>query len=349
MVAQQRYTCRVRSAFAPIRPWLINAGLLILTIVIVLLLGEFFLRVTGIQKVVPLNPPIYRADPDPEISYSLIPSHAASAYGSWVVTNSLGFRSPELPKGASPLVLLGDSLVFGFGVAQDQMIGSDLQRMLPGVPVLSAGASGYNVSQERALFERSIAPLHPRGLFLFFVGNDFDPTLTLDPQGYLRSSGSALTYSQELDQSIHQAGTLPIPFKTFLQRHSALFTFLERATKSLPLRKHGTPPNVFVDSVTDAQLQAYGAQLHRLSQAAGPIPKLFVIWPEENLHLHAREVLRQMAAREGFAVLDLYDIYGNTYASLGWDGHPNAATNRRTASLLFDAIKAFPSLRGLAP
>ncbi len=322
---------------------------MIFSLAVILLLLEGALRVTGIQKIVFQNPPIYRAVEDPNISYALIPSHQGKAYGTSITTNSLGFRSPELPDDSSPLVLLGDSLVFGYGVKDHQTIGSFLQGLLPGTSVLSVGVSGYNIAQERAVYEKNVAPLQPSVLILVFMPNDMDETFVLDGEGYFRprSDRDPRTYLQKLDDDLHKPGTLPIPFKTSLQLHSALFTFLERTTKSFAFRSHASAVSIFEDPLTDGQVDAYLAEFRRLSAAAGSIPKMLVIWPEQNLHLRTRERLKETASEEGFVTVDLYEIFGNHYDSLGWDGHPNARTNERTAGIIADAMRTFPQFRSV--
>ncbi len=326
-----------------------NLAVLCATLVVLALLCEVFLRVSGIQKIVAMNPAIYQADADSEISYRLIPSHVGKGYGATVTTNSLGFRSQELTSDAHPVVLLGDSLVFGYGVKDDQTLGVDLQTLLPKQSVLSAGVSGYNIRQERAVYEKTLKPLQPKALILVFMPNDFDETFKLDAEGYFRpqSDTGSLTYEERLTQQLHQTGQLHIPFKTFLQTHSALFTFLERETKSLPFRTHAAARNVFDDPVTDAQLQAYTTDFTRLTQAAGDIPKMLVIWPEANLHTKTRAFLKPLATQLGYTVVDLYEIYGNSYPSLGWDGHPNAATLQKTAEVIRDAMAVDPKFKSL--
>ena len=92
------------------------------------------------------------------------------------------------------------------------------------------------------------------------------------------------------------------------------------------------------------QLGDYAKEFRRLSRTASNIPRLLVIWPEENLQLKAREFLADLAKEEGWEFLDLYGIYGNRYDSLGWDGHPSAKTNKRTADVIAGALKAFDLL-----
>ncbi len=323
---------------------LLLAGSFLVTVLVL----EWLLRFTNIQRVPALNPPIYQVSESADISYELIPSIAMAAYGTTITTNSLGFRSPEIDPKKPLLVMLGDSTTFGQGVGDTETIAAYLQKLLPDQFVLNTGVSGYNIGQETATFSAKVLPLEPKTLVLIFVYNDFDEANILGPDGYLypksKPPTAATAHDVALAKSINKPGTIPIPFKYFLQTHSAVFTFIERVTKGLSFRSPGASENIFSDPVTDSQLKAYRVELHRLASASS-IPKLFVIWPEPNLHLNTRSKLAAIAEAEGFRVLDLYQIYGNNYPSLGWDGHANASTNKRTAALLAEALRHFGLLR----
>lgn len=329
-----------------VRSLLINIGVSLLSLLVCVLFLEWFLRFANIQRLFPLNPPIFRMSDDPAISYELIPSVSRTAYANTVTVNASGFRSPPVDSSKPLVAMIGDSVTFGQGVGDSQTIGAYLQTLLPEHAVLNAGVGGYNIEQELAQYRRHIKAMQPAAVILTFVYNDFDGTMALDEEGYLYPRGRRQqgTFMERLRESVYKPGTLPIPFKLFLQTHSAVFTLLERSTKGMAFRSHAPAGSIFADAVTDEQLEWYRERLHLLTQETGDAAKLFVIWPEENLHLRSRAILKTMAAQEGFAVLDLYEVYGNTYGSLGWDGHPNAATNRRTAAIIADALKEFGML-----
>src|SRR3989338_8286393 len=79
------------------------------------------------------------------ISYQLKSNISKSAFRNTVTTNSLGFRSPE-PDSAKPMIaLVGDSITFGYGVADDETLAANLQKLLPGYDIQNAGVPGYNI------------------------------------------------------------------------------------------------------------------------------------------------------------------------------------------------------------
>jgi hypothetical protein len=114
--------------------------------------------------------------------------HKASSeqrYGSVTVTyNEHGLRDhPILPKGKGEyrVLALGDSIVFGWGVPQDQIFPLRLEQLLQSrlggmVRVINTGVGGYNTVQEVAYFKHEGITLQPDLVVLTYVENDIDET-----------------------------------------------------------------------------------------------------------------------------------------------------------------------------
>ncbi|MDF1798289.1 MAG: hypothetical protein P1V81_03865 [Planctomycetota bacterium] len=97
--------------------------------------------------------------------------------------NSLGLRGPEFgPKGDGQRVLvLGDSFVYGAGVAEHEALPARLAAATPKLEFLNAGTPGYGTARELAWLETFGPELEPDRLLLcVFVGNDL--TDNLDPR-----------------------------------------------------------------------------------------------------------------------------------------------------------------------
>jgi lysophospholipase L1-like esterase len=96
--------------------------------------------------------------------------------------NEFGLRDRafELHKapGALRLVVLGDSFVFGTGVALDETLPKALERSLArlapelAIEVLNAGVFNYNALQEAAFLEARVADLEPDLVLICFYIND---------------------------------------------------------------------------------------------------------------------------------------------------------------------------------
>ncbi len=324
-----------------LRPLLVNLGVLCGTLMLLIVLGEIFLRLANIQPMTEPKVRIHRPSAIPGVVYEFIPDTTTRGFGrERIAINALGFRG-QLPDPAKPLIaVVGDSFAFGYGVGEDEANPAVLARLLPRASVLNTAVNGYNIEQEALVFRERVAPLRPALVIVQFVFNDMDPKGYFDMDGFIRVG--KLTEEENLRrnrEAITRPGLINFPGKVFFQEHSAIFNFVERHTKWLPFRRR--TPLIFEDPITSEQLAFYEKWLSVLVQASPQSKKLFVIWPEQNLHLESRAVLTRMAKAQGFSVLDLYDVFGDGYKTLLWDYHPNAATQRRAAELITQAIDPF--------
>lgn len=167
--------------------------LLLAATALALLLAEATCRVGGwgdplsshdlVLKWSPDTP--YRADPDPRIRLSLkagwtgTQSYHRATDGQVirqvsVRTNSAGLRGPSPQPGS--VLLLGDSIVFGQGVEEDQALPAVLARTL-GRPVVNAGVPTWDLDQETRWLETRGLELAPSLVLQAFYVNDLLPTL----------------------------------------------------------------------------------------------------------------------------------------------------------------------------
>jgi lysophospholipase L1-like esterase len=118
------------------------------------------------------------------------------------VHNSLGFRSTEpVQNGASSVVFLGDSLVWGFDVEAPERFTDILQAKHPEWIVHNLGVSGYGTDQEYLVLQKFFDRLLPRVVFLVICGDNdnednswnfrggyYKPWFTLE-DGHLKLNG----------------------------------------------------------------------------------------------------------------------------------------------------------------
>ena len=114
--------------------------------------------------------------------------HKASSeqrYGNVTVTyNEKGLRDrPILSKGEGEfrILTLGDSIVYGWGVPQDQIFTVRLEQLLQNrlgrmVRVINSGVGGYNTVQEVKYFKQEGITFHPDLVVLTYVENDIEET-----------------------------------------------------------------------------------------------------------------------------------------------------------------------------
>jgi lysophospholipase L1-like esterase len=116
--------------------------------------------------------------PDPLIDHVLKPDASVKLMGVWVRTNSEGFRGRDCPIPRSQkkrVLFLGDSFLFGWGVEEQNIFPSILERHLSQIyptEIINAGMFNYNTEQETHLFIQKGLKYHPDKVVVFWGIND---------------------------------------------------------------------------------------------------------------------------------------------------------------------------------
>lgn len=301
---------------------------------------EFTLRITGLQTVRPNPPKIYQTNLNPEISYELKPNlNNEKAYKAHVSTDQYGFRTHNKNlKAQNPkltLAVLGDSITFGYGVEDDESLPAVIESLATTYRVLNAAIPGYSLSMEMAAYETKIAKLKPDALMLVFFWNDLDGELPgkLDNIGVLRAHD--WEPGQDRCMPINEGLMRFIPGKCWLDMHSALYKALKRIInlrQSKAIQQEARIPEIAEQETVQSEfLTDYVRQLGIFARSL-PAKRYFVIWPDNNLHTDTKPTLTEAAKRNGFVVIDLYEVFGNHVETHAWDTvHPNAASIRKAA------------------
>lgn len=98
---------------------------------------------------------------DPHYGWSHVPGASgrfdSHGFETWVNINTKGFRGPEVDYSRSGktrrVLFLGDSYLWGFGVNQDEMFTTLLERMVSDLEVVNLAVSGYSTDQELLLYQ----------------------------------------------------------------------------------------------------------------------------------------------------------------------------------------------------
>jgi lysophospholipase L1-like esterase len=282
--------------------------------------------------------------PDAALSYTLRSGYDRAAYGADVRINALGFRGPDMqatPSGTRRLVLLGDSIVFGFGVEEDEVLGAQLAAALAGrgarVDVINLGVPGYNLAQEVGVWRRHGANLAPDLVVVVLGRNDADPTIVRDGLRDRRSLG-ALAYSA----------------RRWLRSHSRLIGLLDHAQWTRRMRKAanksgpvGRPESVpaLDDDIRSAFAGSFQQLAADLDRAGLP---WVVAWYDPPGALQAE--VAQLSSAAGVPYIDLGTGALDPGWRLAWDPHPgpsaHATMGERLAGWLATAT---PAALGLEP
>jgi lysophospholipase L1-like esterase len=118
--------------------------------------------------------------PDAQLGYALRPGLRATYQGVSVSINELGLRERSVvPKRPDELrvLLLGDSVTFGWGVPIEATFGRRLESTLMTalhrpVTTINAGVGGYNTEQEYVSLLKYYDVVKPDLVTLLYVGND---------------------------------------------------------------------------------------------------------------------------------------------------------------------------------
>src|SRR5215468_4839346 len=108
---------------------------LIAAAAIVLVTGELLARTLDVvDRLNGYTRLLYRAGPTVDLPYVLRPGIETTFFGAPVRVNHLGLRGPEVESRPRPgvhrVLVLGDSVVFGAGVAEDEALPAVLGRRL---------------------------------------------------------------------------------------------------------------------------------------------------------------------------------------------------------------------------
>ncbi len=305
-------------------------------------LGLSFLLVELVARALfgvplPERLPLLRVQANDQRGWEMVPGELHYTYEEAVTINALGLRGPELgPKreGELRLLALGDSLVYGQGVADDQTLPAHLEREL-GAPwtVVNAGHRAYDTAQEIGLLEELGEELAPDVVVLFWYRNDFLEREIGPTAERLRASGPI---SFDVGRPLEGATLWKWRAKQLARRSTLVMTLYDRVKK-----KHGdqiareTPAGL---ERLDGYLDRFVAQCERLGArplvCAIPGPDRLA---EEDLERSPDREVLELAREHGLfardllpALLALREATGSI-PTVPFDGHYAGPSNEALA------------------
>jgi lysophospholipase L1-like esterase len=287
----------------------------------------------------------------------MLPGEVHYTYHHAVAVNSLGLRGGEVAqtKGVERRILvLGDSLVYGQGVGDDETVPHYLERALRSAAggdgawrVINGGLRGYGTAQELALLDELAERIDPDVVVLVWYWNDL-----AEPPVERVAERLAPWEAVAFDLGAPFAGSARLRWRaTQVLRKSALLMFLHDRFKA---RSGGNQEPTLKEPVAEAGFERLAAHLDRFV-AAGALRgfrPLMAIVPESaslrRAHPTREMALRaaSLAAASDLEVIDLHEPLAELAAAAGrapiipFDGHylPNA--NRAMAETIAARILA---------
>jgi lysophospholipase L1-like esterase len=144
---------------------------------------------------------------NPEIGHEHRPDRNGIYMGVPVATNALGLRDREITLAKEPgvtrVLMLGDSLTFGWGVALEDTPAKILERKLARdgkrIEVINAGVGNYNTSMEVAYFLDKGRKLAPDIVVLNYFINDAEETPRMNESALVRISAASVLLMGKAD------------------------------------------------------------------------------------------------------------------------------------------------------
>lgn len=155
-----------------------------------------------------------RRSANPQIGHEHTPNTQAHLMGVDVEISSQGLRDREFqttpPQGRTRILMLGDSLTFGWGVPGDRTYSKRLEDMLRqaghDVEVINTGVGNYNTEMEVAYFLERGAKFQPHYVVLNYFINDAEPTPREHSNFLSRNSPAFVYFASRLDMALRMAG-----------------------------------------------------------------------------------------------------------------------------------------------
>ena len=215
-----------------------NISLLFVSIFVALALGELSLRRTPPDWRPFLSfPPVQQTHSEPSADPVLRYIPKANAQGpfashefrTYVSINSQHMRdreySIEKPAGTLRIAAMGDSFVFGWGVEAEESVSKLLeQRYMKNVPVMNFGISGYCSNQILEWLKTQALQFQP-DIVLFFIEGDPSTCVT-----DVKFENGRMYWAWLPRERITER------WRSFLMRHSYLFSFLSTTISDLRIR-----------------------------------------------------------------------------------------------------------------
>jgi hypothetical protein len=180
----------------------VNVALAIASVALTLLAVEGLLRAFDFRSV-SYHPISGFCKYDETLGWRLVPGRSGifrkREFSARVEQTEQGLRDRPYPyervDGLDRILVLGDSVVWCWGVEMSDCFTELMEERLPDTEVIAAGVPGYGTAQEVLFYERDLAKFNPDLVLLVFVVNDPSENLaeSIRPSFKLRDGELVLT------------------------------------------------------------------------------------------------------------------------------------------------------------
>ena len=327
------------------RKWLRAAKIVGYNVVIVAVLLEILLRLfdpIGIEYISEAHKYFQGAMTESdEFAYIHTAGYSAELQGVEVTINSEGLRSPEFPvmrpDGEKRLLLLGDSVVFGWGAPQDSITSAWLQRHFdveaPEWRVIGAGVGSWNTRNEYEFLRSRGLAYGLDAVALLIVSNDVEP----------KRSGRTALSKDELFPETDELSQL-VAFRKKVMRGLASYSYLV-ATYGFILKKWdgGQVSESLYESDHPAWLDVADALDSMINLCRANDIELIVFIYGQDAPGASRAYIDAYsqyfdAAEVPYEVFS-DNVYDTSYRNSIVDGHPNGEGHGVIAAEMFEVLR----------
>ena len=262
-------------------------------------------------------------------------------FGVPVHINSAGLRSPEIavpkPAGFKRVLVLGDSVAFGWGVPEEQIFSRRLENTLQKqlacpVEVVNAGVTDYATVDEADYFTHEGLEAEPDVVLVYYIENNnvSNPHIQGAVASFLKDW---LVFRSNL------AGTVLYAWRVSRWKWRANAADGDRAAYEAEQRAWSSRPGT---TVSVAALHEIGsvAKQHGMRTILASNPNNL---NDRSIDDVRNRVLREVAARDGFVLVDiapaLIPYKGRDLAVSETDRHPNGFAHGVIAEALLPALR----------
>ncbi|MBL8707169.1 MAG: SGNH/GDSL hydrolase family protein [Rhodospirillales bacterium] len=278
---------------------------------------------------------VKRVSENPELGHAHRPGAREMLMGREVTTNSLGLRDreidPEKKPAATRILMLGDSITFGWGVRQDLTVPQRLQSALggSGVEVINSGVGNYNTRMEVEYFLTEGYKLKPDIVVLNYFVNDAEPVPSYDNSLLEKYSKAFVYFSSRWDAAMRGAGLGGGQQTDWKSYYRGLY-------------EDRTNPGGWSGAEKAIERAAAYCREHGMQFAIVHYPELRELRPYPFAEVTAR--LRTLSERLGVPFIDLLPSVEKEPPASLWvtvpDPHPNERATELFAAALVEPLRA---------
>jgi lysophospholipase L1-like esterase len=327
-----------------------SLALLLATILVSLAVLELGFRLARVPVgTVQINRATVRRSSNPRLRFELRPRAVAAAEVEYRI-NASGLRGPEVgeekPPGVTRVAVLGDSITFGYWVAEADGFPRQLEALLngpagPRVEVLNFGVPGYNLEQATEVLRARALRFAPDTVVLALCLNDLESAFSYE-------------YGLTVDRSQRRENPLGRVADALLQ-HSRLFAWIEyrlaerEGRRAFVRTRNPMPGPLYAEAVSQqqAELEARLSTMAVLLRDAG-VPGLVAVFPtfgerfDRYPHRDLHRAVMAASRRASLPAVDLLDCFsGYDFRAARVDVvHPSPLGHRVAAHGIHDALCA---------